>query len=203
VRQIFKLINVTLEKAGGKLSDMVQMTVFITDVRYGDRSRRGGSPPPNAGGSPSSSEAGGGEEDHKREEESENARVQAPAGRGRTAQSRRRAAAAEARERGRRETEAWAAASSAGDAVAFEAFLREWPHSQHADAARAWIKELERSPTRRWLLLALGGAAGPPGHVWWPAGSMGPIWPVKIGANAEPRAFKMPLNARRVGLTFV
>src|SRR5215470_17866149 len=27
----------TLEKAGGKLSDMVQMTVFITDVRYGDR----------------------------------------------------------------------------------------------------------------------------------------------------------------------
>ena len=37
VRQIFKGINATLEKAGGKLSDMVQMTVFITDVRYGDR----------------------------------------------------------------------------------------------------------------------------------------------------------------------
>ena len=37
VRQIFKLINATLEKAGGKLNDMVQMTVFITDVRYGDR----------------------------------------------------------------------------------------------------------------------------------------------------------------------
>ena len=37
VRQIFKLINATLEKAGGKLSNMVQMTVFITDVRYGDR----------------------------------------------------------------------------------------------------------------------------------------------------------------------
>jgi len=37
VRQIFKLLNVTLQKAGGKLSDMVQMTVFITDVRYGDR----------------------------------------------------------------------------------------------------------------------------------------------------------------------
>jgi 2-iminobutanoate/2-iminopropanoate deaminase len=37
VRQIFKLINATLQKAGGKLSDMVQMTVFITDVRYGDR----------------------------------------------------------------------------------------------------------------------------------------------------------------------
>src|SRR5262249_9161213 len=30
VRQIFKLLNATLEKAGGKLSDMVQMTVFIT-----------------------------------------------------------------------------------------------------------------------------------------------------------------------------
>ena len=37
VRQIFKLVNATLEKAGGKLSDMVQMTVFITDVRNGDR----------------------------------------------------------------------------------------------------------------------------------------------------------------------
>jgi 2-iminobutanoate/2-iminopropanoate deaminase len=37
VRQIFKLLNATLEKAGGKLNDMVQMTVFITDVRYGDR----------------------------------------------------------------------------------------------------------------------------------------------------------------------
>ena len=37
VRQIFKLINGTLEKAGGTLKDMVQMTVFITDVRYGDR----------------------------------------------------------------------------------------------------------------------------------------------------------------------
>jgi enamine deaminase RidA (YjgF/YER057c/UK114 family) len=37
VRQIFKLLNATLQKAGGKLSDMVQMTVFITDVRHGDR----------------------------------------------------------------------------------------------------------------------------------------------------------------------
>ena len=37
VRQIFKLLNATLERTGGKLSDMVQMTVFITDVRYGDR----------------------------------------------------------------------------------------------------------------------------------------------------------------------
>jgi enamine deaminase RidA (YjgF/YER057c/UK114 family) len=37
VRQVFKLINATLEKAGGRLSDMVQMTVFITDVRLGDR----------------------------------------------------------------------------------------------------------------------------------------------------------------------
>ncbi len=37
VRQIYKLLNATLAKAGGRLSDMVQMTVFITDVRYGDR----------------------------------------------------------------------------------------------------------------------------------------------------------------------
>jgi 2-iminobutanoate/2-iminopropanoate deaminase len=31
------LLNATLERAGGKLSDMVQMTVFITDARNGDR----------------------------------------------------------------------------------------------------------------------------------------------------------------------
>jgi len=37
VRQIFKQLDGTLKKAGGKLGDMVQMTVFITDVRYGDR----------------------------------------------------------------------------------------------------------------------------------------------------------------------
>jgi enamine deaminase RidA (YjgF/YER057c/UK114 family) len=37
VRQVFRLLNATLEKAGGRLSDMVQMTVFITDVRLGDR----------------------------------------------------------------------------------------------------------------------------------------------------------------------
>ena len=36
-RQVFKLLNATLGRAGGKLSDMVQMTVFITDVRTGDR----------------------------------------------------------------------------------------------------------------------------------------------------------------------
>lgn len=36
-RQVFRLLDRTLNLAGGKLSDMVQMTVFITDVRYGDR----------------------------------------------------------------------------------------------------------------------------------------------------------------------
>ena len=36
-RQVFKLLNATLGRAGGKLSDMVQMTVIITDVRTGDR----------------------------------------------------------------------------------------------------------------------------------------------------------------------
>ena len=34
---MFKLLEATLAKAGGKLSDMVQMTVLITDVRYGTR----------------------------------------------------------------------------------------------------------------------------------------------------------------------
>ncbi len=37
VRQVFRLIERTLQKAGGRLTDMVQMTVFITDVRLGDR----------------------------------------------------------------------------------------------------------------------------------------------------------------------
>jgi enamine deaminase RidA (YjgF/YER057c/UK114 family) len=36
-RQIFKQFGATLDKAGGKLGDMVQMTVFVTDVRYADR----------------------------------------------------------------------------------------------------------------------------------------------------------------------
>jgi len=36
-RQVFKLLGRTLEKAGGKLSDIVQMTVFLTDVRNGTR----------------------------------------------------------------------------------------------------------------------------------------------------------------------
>jgi 2-iminobutanoate/2-iminopropanoate deaminase len=37
VRQLFKNLDRTLQQAGGRLGDMVQMTVFITDVRYGDR----------------------------------------------------------------------------------------------------------------------------------------------------------------------
>jgi 2-iminobutanoate/2-iminopropanoate deaminase len=37
VRQLFKNLDRVLQQAGGKLSDMVQMTVFITDVRNGDR----------------------------------------------------------------------------------------------------------------------------------------------------------------------
>ena len=36
-RQIFRQLNATLETAGGKLNDMVQMTVFITDIRYAER----------------------------------------------------------------------------------------------------------------------------------------------------------------------
>ncbi len=37
VREIFRLLGETLKEAGGKLGDMVTMTVFITDQRYGDR----------------------------------------------------------------------------------------------------------------------------------------------------------------------
>jgi enamine deaminase RidA (YjgF/YER057c/UK114 family) len=37
VREIFARLGATLAEAGGMLGDMVTMTVFITDARYGDR----------------------------------------------------------------------------------------------------------------------------------------------------------------------
>jgi len=37
VRTIFGLIDKTLQRAGGRLADMVTMTVFINDPRNGDR----------------------------------------------------------------------------------------------------------------------------------------------------------------------
>jgi 2-iminobutanoate/2-iminopropanoate deaminase len=37
VRQVFSRLSQTLAEAGGELGDMVTMTVFITDARYGDR----------------------------------------------------------------------------------------------------------------------------------------------------------------------
>ena len=37
VREVFARLGRTLEEAGARLSDMVTMTVFITDPRFGDR----------------------------------------------------------------------------------------------------------------------------------------------------------------------
>jgi 2-iminobutanoate/2-iminopropanoate deaminase len=37
VREVFSRLGQTLEEAGGSLADMVTMTVFIADARYGDR----------------------------------------------------------------------------------------------------------------------------------------------------------------------
>jgi enamine deaminase RidA (YjgF/YER057c/UK114 family) len=37
VREVFARLGATLQECGGKLADMVTMTVFITDNRYGDR----------------------------------------------------------------------------------------------------------------------------------------------------------------------
>ncbi|HTZ36563.1 MAG TPA: RidA family protein [Stellaceae bacterium] len=37
VREVFRLLGTTLAEAGGTLADMVTMTVFITDARFGDR----------------------------------------------------------------------------------------------------------------------------------------------------------------------
>jgi 2-iminobutanoate/2-iminopropanoate deaminase len=37
VREVFARLGATLAEAGGRLADMVTMTVFITDARFGDR----------------------------------------------------------------------------------------------------------------------------------------------------------------------
>ena len=37
VREVFSRLAKTLKEAGGALGDMVTMTVFITDARFGDR----------------------------------------------------------------------------------------------------------------------------------------------------------------------
>ena len=37
VEQVWENMRVALEKAGGKLSDIVSMTVFLTDMRHGNR----------------------------------------------------------------------------------------------------------------------------------------------------------------------
>ena len=37
VREVFSRLGHTLEEAGGRLADMVTMTVFIIDARHGDR----------------------------------------------------------------------------------------------------------------------------------------------------------------------
>jgi len=37
VREVFARLGQTLAEVGGTLADMVTMTVFITDARYGDR----------------------------------------------------------------------------------------------------------------------------------------------------------------------
>src|SRR5215470_20037564 len=37
VHEVFRRLGETLAEAGGRLADMVTMTVFITDARYGDR----------------------------------------------------------------------------------------------------------------------------------------------------------------------
>jgi 2-iminobutanoate/2-iminopropanoate deaminase len=37
VREVFARLGRTLQEAGGRLADMVTMTVFVTDARFGDR----------------------------------------------------------------------------------------------------------------------------------------------------------------------
>ncbi len=37
VEQVWENMRLALEKAGGKLSDVVSMTVFLTDMRHGNR----------------------------------------------------------------------------------------------------------------------------------------------------------------------
>ena len=58
-------------------------------------------------------------------------------------------------ERHRRETEAWAAIAGSTDKVAIEKFLYEWPHGQHASAARARIVELRGQNTLVFSIIAI------------------------------------------------
>lgn len=67
-----------------------------------------------------------------------------------------------AEEHKRHETEAWAAASSADTGEAYEAFLKAWPNSRHARAARSRLKKLAtaapmavQTKRRKWLAIAI------------------------------------------------
>jgi formylglycine-generating enzyme required for sulfatase activity len=67
-----------------------------------------------------------------------------------------------AAEQGRvQETAEWGAVAASTDRAVIEAFLKQWPQGQHADAARARIRELQRGSgrLRRGLLLGAGATA--------------------------------------------
>ena len=55
-----------------------------------------------------------------------------------------------------RETAAWASASTADMNDAYRAFLKEWPNSEHAKAAKARLDELKRGPFRRRMYAGIG-----------------------------------------------
>ncbi|MDX2263668.1 MAG: WD40 repeat domain-containing protein [Hyphomicrobiales bacterium] len=95
--------------------------------------------------------------------------------------------AREAEKRRRRETEAWGAVAASADKAQMQAFLEAWPSGQHAEAARARLRELRGGYTRRGALKLFASGAGvtavagggyysaitPGGYIWrqyndWP-----------------------------------
>jgi hypothetical protein len=55
------------------------------------------------------------------------------------------------------ETAEWGAVAASTDARAIEAFLKQWPKGQHADSARARIRELRRGSEPAWGSILVGG----------------------------------------------
>jgi hypothetical protein len=93
-------------------------------------------------------------------------------------------------ERDRQQIEAWAAASATDSIETYKSFLATWPHSNHAVAARARVKELKGRPTRRWVLQGAGAAgalAFVGGAVAWLARDRQPNNPRRTTRSARSR----------------
>jgi formylglycine-generating enzyme required for sulfatase activity len=104
-----------------------------------------------------------------------------------------------AAERKAKETAAWAKASGADTAAAYQAYLEEWPGGEHFSMARARLKELTRSPFRRRVLIGIGVAGAALGLVGvWQATKKTTIVQI-VPAFAEPEMVTIPAGEFMMG----